>query len=75
MSSTPARPRRPADQPGQATAHDGVVLLDGPMGVAITLTPKAARQTGANLQSAADLAEGAVAPDASTDRPVAPPPA
>ena len=38
---------------GQATAEKGQVLLDGPDGVAITLTPQAAEDTGNALLRAA----------------------
>ncbi|RHW18975.1 hypothetical protein D1610_02240 [Sphingomonas gilva] len=41
---------------GQAVAVDGVVVLDGPDGVAVTLSPDAAEQTGRNLISAAEEA-------------------
>jgi hypothetical protein len=48
---------QPRSDPGIATAEDGVVLLDGPDGLAITLTPQAAAQTGRNLIEAAAEAE------------------
>lgn len=41
---------------GKATAESGVVLLDGPGGVAVAMTPEAARETGRNLIEAADQA-------------------
>lgn len=41
------------DEPGIATAEGGLVLLDGPDGVAITLTPQAAESTGQSLLDAA----------------------
>lgn len=53
-SSTEPQPRSHA---GIATAEDGVVILDGPNGVAVTMTPDAASQTGASLIAAARLAE------------------
>ena len=37
------------DVAGQATAEGGVVLLDGPDGTALSLTPDAARATGERL--------------------------
>ena len=43
--------------PGIATAESGVVILDGPDGVAVTMTPEAAAQTGRNLIQAAEAAE------------------
>ena len=42
---------------GKATAESGVVLLDGPGGVAVAMTPEAARETGRNLIEAADQAD------------------
>ena len=45
--------RQPTDVPGVATAEGGLVLLDGPDGVAITLTPAAAEGTGQSLLAAA----------------------
>ena len=41
---------------GKASAEAGVVLLDGPDGVAITTTPEAAKATGENLILAAGVA-------------------
>ncbi|MET0238714.1 MAG: hypothetical protein ABW184_02350 [Sphingobium sp.] len=39
--------------PGKAVAEKGQVMLDGPDGIAITLTPDAAEQTGHELIRAA----------------------
>jgi N-acetyl-gamma-glutamylphosphate reductase len=38
---------------GKATAEEGVVFLDGPDGVAISMTPDCAEQTGRELIDAA----------------------
>jgi hypothetical protein len=46
----------PQAEPGVATAEDGVVLLDGPDGLALTLTPDAAERTGRSLIDAAEVA-------------------
>jgi hypothetical protein len=46
----------PETEPGVATAEEGLVILDGPAGVAITMTPEAASLTGHSLMSAARLA-------------------
>ena len=43
----------PFDTPGEANAEQGHVVLDGPDGVAITLTPAAAEGTANNLIRAA----------------------
>ena len=45
--------RQPMDVPGIATAEGGLVLLDGPDGIAVTFTPQAAESTGQNLLAAA----------------------
>ena len=49
--------RRAADEASEVTAADGRVLVDGPGGVAITFTPRAARETGRRLGDASDEAE------------------
>jgi len=41
---------------GVANAEQGEVILDGPDGVAISMTPDAARRTGKSLTGAADEA-------------------
>lgn len=46
------------DEPGSVHAVNGVVLLDGPDGVAITLTPRSAEETGNRLIAAARTASG-----------------
>lgn len=46
----------PFKSPGVASAEEGHVVLDGPDGIAITLTIEAARQTGESLIEAADAA-------------------
>jgi hypothetical protein len=48
---------RPAfEHSGHAVAEQGMVLLDGPDGIAIALTPDAALQTGESLIAAAHAA-------------------
>jgi len=44
---------KPKTAPGVATAEQGIVMLDGPDGVAVSLTPEAAEQTGRSLIDAA----------------------
>lgn len=46
----------PEEVAGVATAEQGVVLLDGPNGVAISMTPEAAEETGRRLMAAAQEA-------------------
>ncbi len=51
-----ASPPQPQTEPGNASAEEGLVILDGPDGVAVTMTPEAASQTGQSLISAAATA-------------------
>lgn len=51
--TTPSSLPQPLTQAGVASAEDGFVILDGPDGVAITLTSEAAEETGHNLIAAA----------------------
>jgi len=57
MMNVPSTIPQPQTEPGIASAEDGVVILDGPAGVAITMTPDAAEQTAHSLLSAAELAD------------------
>jgi len=45
--------REPHEEPGVASAEAGLVLLDGPDGVAIAMVPDAAHATGESLIAAA----------------------
>jgi hypothetical protein len=51
--------------PGHAHTERGLVVLDGPDGVAVTMTAEAARATAESLKAAADKVLGAE-PDRST---------
>lgn len=55
MMSEPV-PLEPLADPGVASAEVGLVLLDGPDGVAIAMTPDAAAETGRRLIAAAEQA-------------------
>jgi len=57
MTDDLSSPPPPETEAGIATAEDGVVLLDGPDGVALTMTAAAARSTGESLIEAAMRAE------------------
>ncbi len=57
MTDELSSPPPPETEAGIATAEDGVVLLDGPDGVALTMTAAAARSTGESLIEAARRAE------------------
>lgn len=47
----------PLTEPGIASAEGGLVLLDGPDGVAVTMTAEAAARTGESLLAAAQKAQ------------------
>ncbi len=49
---------RPSNTPGVASAENGLVILDGPFGIAVTMTAQAALQTAQSLIAAAEIAEG-----------------
>ena len=57
--------RQPYDKPIHAAAEHGEVVLDGPDGLATSLTPRAARQSAHDMHKAAEVAERD--PDAETD--------
>ena len=46
----------PESEAGVATAEKGIVMLDGPDGVAVSMTPDAADGTGRSLITAAETA-------------------
>lgn len=52
---------KPCEDPGQACAENGLVILDGPDGVAVTMTADAAEQTADSLRAAAVQARADVA--------------
>ncbi|RYE69796.1 MAG: hypothetical protein EOP17_02545 [Rhizobiaceae bacterium] len=53
-------------EPGEASAEDGFVILDGPGGVAVTMTVDAATGTGNSLLAAAQVAAAQI----DVDRPM-----
>lgn len=55
--SIPSAEPQPCSDPGVASAEDGLVILDGPDGVAVTMTAGAAALTGQSLIAAAEAAE------------------
>lgn len=57
MTDDLSSPQPPETEAGVAIAEDGLVLLDGPDGVAVTMTAAAARSTGESLIEAAKRAE------------------
>ena len=52
-------PHVPQEQPGIASVEGGLVVLDGPDGVAVTMIPAAAEETGRRLIEAARQAREA----------------
>lgn len=59
--SQPSTLPQPQTEPGIASAEDGLVVLDGPDGVAVTMTVEAASGTARSLIAAALVAERQVA--------------
>ena len=57
MTAQMPSPPHPETEAGVATAEHGVVMLDGPDGIAATMTAAAARMTGQSLLEAAAHAE------------------
>ncbi|MDQ2879504.1 MAG: hypothetical protein M3R41_10575 [Pseudomonadota bacterium] len=49
-------PRQAHDTPTHATAEEGEVMLDGPDGVAVSLTPDAAHRSAKAIAEAASAA-------------------
>lgn len=50
--------KNPETEPSKVTAEDGLVIMDGPDGVAVTMTPEAAEETAQRLLEAAAQAIG-----------------
>lgn len=50
--------KSPETEPSEVTAQDGLVFVDGPEGVAVTMTPDAAEETSQRLLEAAAQAIG-----------------
>lgn len=46
----------PQTKPGSVSTENGQVMLDGPDGVAVAMTPEAALETGRRLIAAAERA-------------------
>lgn len=54
---------QPQSAPGHAVAEEGLVILDGPGSVAVTMTADAATRTGQSLIDAAAIAREQMASD------------
>jgi hypothetical protein len=50
--------RKPYDEASEVTAEDGTVMVDGPDGVAVSLTPEAAVETSHRLLEKGVTAQG-----------------
>ena len=50
--------KEPEAEPSKVAAEDGLVFVDGPDGVAVTMTPEAAEETSQRLLQAAAQALG-----------------
>lgn len=48
--------QNPQTKPGSVSLEHGQVMLDGPDGVAVAMTPEAAMETGRRLMQAAEQA-------------------
>jgi hypothetical protein len=57
MSDQSLPSNTPQTEPGVASAEDGYVILDGPDGIAVTMTPQAAERTAQSLHAAAEIAD------------------
>jgi len=68
MTQTSSVPQAQTE-PGIATAEEGFVILDGPDGVAVTMTAAAAAKTGQSLLSAARVAEHQIDNQVEIDEP------
>jgi len=61
------------DEPSRVCAEEGDVIVDGPDGVAISLTPAAAIETSNRLFQAGVAARGQRIARGTTEEPAAPP--
>lgn len=62
MTASPPLPQ-PQTEPGIASAEDGLVVLDGPDGLAVTMTAGAATGTAQSLLAAAEVAQRQITGD------------
>lgn len=72
MSTDPDEHVEPYDTPSEVMADEGQVLVDGPDGVAVALTPEAALETSDRLFDAAAKALGQRRTGALRERPESP---
>ena len=55
-----AMPSKVHDEPSNVSAEDGVVMVDGPDGVAVAMTPRAASETSDRLLEGSAEAQGQI---------------
>lgn len=58
MVLAPDMAPKPEDEPSEVDAEDGEVIVDGPDGVAVSMTPEAAAETSDRLFTGAAKARG-----------------
>jgi hypothetical protein len=58
------------DEPSEVQADEGEVLVDGPNGVSVSLTPEAALETSERLVDGAIKAKGQIASEPARRKPV-----
>ncbi|HYD13741.1 MAG TPA: hypothetical protein VEC11_12910 [Allosphingosinicella sp.] len=58
------------DTPSEVDAAEGQVLVNGPNGVSVSMTPEAALETSERLEKGAILAKGQIASREARRRPV-----
>jgi len=58
------------DEPSEVQADEGEVLVDGPNGVSVSLTPEAALETSDRLEQEAIRAKGQLASEEARRKPV-----
>ncbi len=63
MNRSPPNVAKPETVAGVATAEQGIVMLDGPDGIAVSMTAEAADRTGRSLIDAAEVAARQIAAD------------
>lgn len=61
--------KRAYDEPTKVGAVDGEVTLDGPDGVGVSMTPRAARETARRLDAKADKADDQIFRDSWVEPP------
>lgn len=61
---------KPQEDPSQVAAEEGEVIVDGPDGVAVSMTPEAAIETSERLHRGGIVAKGQQAGEKARRRPI-----